>query len=133
MWNIIALAWKVLSRAPQPKGSPPKPPAKPGIARGKADRDGASDASRSPNCKDCGNRKSDPIKKDSKLERQMQERGWTAEQIEEAVERGAQHPAVNNKTGGAATRYVHPQTGRSVVIDNQTKGLIHVGGDGFKY
>ena len=33
----------------------------------------------------------------------------------------------------SATRYVHPETGRSVVIDNVTGEVIHVGGDGFKY
>jgi hypothetical protein len=35
--------------------------------------------------------------------------------------------------GNTATRYVHPETGRSVVVDDETKEVIHVGGDGFKY
>ena len=35
--------------------------------------------------------------------------------------------------GNSATRYVHPQTGRSVVQDNVTKEIIHFGGNGFKY
>jgi hypothetical protein len=32
-----------------------------------------------------------------------------------------------------ATRYVNPTTGRSVVIDNVTQEVLHVGGDGFLY
>jgi hypothetical protein len=35
--------------------------------------------------------------------------------------------------GNAATRFVHPETGRSVVIDDVTTEVLHVGGDGFKY
>ena len=64
----------------------------------------------------------------------MAKRAWTPDQITEAMQRGSQFPAENlvNK-GNAATRYVHPETGRSVVIDDVTKEVIHVGGDGFKY
>ena len=64
----------------------------------------------------------------------MQRRGWTPEQITEAIQGGERHSAqnlVNN--GNPATRYVHPTTGRSVVLDNATNEVIHVGGDGFKY
>ena len=35
--------------------------------------------------------------------------------------------------GNAATRHVHPTTGRSVVVDDVTGEVIHVGGDGFVY
>jgi hypothetical protein len=64
----------------------------------------------------------------------MQHRGWTPDQITEAIQKGLQFPAVNNvNTSNAATRYVHPTTGRSVVVDNVTKEVIHVGGDGFIY
>lgn len=64
----------------------------------------------------------------------MGQRGWTSEQISEAIEGGEQHAAVNNvNKGNPATRYVHPKTGRSVVQDNVTKEVIHVGGDGYKY
>jgi hypothetical protein len=35
--------------------------------------------------------------------------------------------------GNPAWRYVNPTTGRSVVIDDVTKEVIHVGGDNFKY
>ena len=73
-------------------------------------------------------------KKDAKWLSQMEKRGWTEKQISKAVDRGKRFPAENlvNK-GNAATRYVHPETGRSVVVDNVTKEIIHIGGDGFKY
>jgi hypothetical protein len=35
--------------------------------------------------------------------------------------------------GNASTRYVHPTTGQSVVFDDVTKEVIHLGGPGFKY
>ncbi|HEX5446465.1 MAG TPA: hypothetical protein VFW87_21790 [Pirellulales bacterium] len=64
----------------------------------------------------------------------MARRGWTALQISEAIQQGQRFRAVNNvnPTNGA-TRYVHPATSRSVVIDNVTNEVIHVGGDGFVY
>jgi hypothetical protein len=50
------------------------------------------------------------------------------------MQKGQQFKAVNNvNPGNAATRYVNPQTGRSVVVDDVTREVIHVGGDGFKY
>jgi hypothetical protein len=64
----------------------------------------------------------------------MAERGWTLEQITEATQNGASFAAINNvNPGNAATRYVHPTTGRSVVVDNVTGEVIPVGGDGFVY
>jgi hypothetical protein len=70
----------------------------------------------------------------AKWEGQMAKRGWTPDQITEAMQKGKMFSAENlvNK-GNTATRYVHPETGRSVVIDDVTKEVIHVGGDGFKY
>ena len=73
------------------------------------------------------------MKDPAKLARQMTQRGWTPQQIDEAVRLGAAYPVVNRETGGRATRYVHPETGRSVVIDDATGDVIHVGGDGFRY
>lgn len=74
------------------------------------------------------------FKSEAKWAGQLSKRGWTAEQITEAVTKGKSFDAVNmvNKAN-AATRYVHPTTGQSVVIDNITKELLHVGGPGFKY
>ena len=64
----------------------------------------------------------------------MQKRGMTYKQIQEAVQYGDAYSAIDKTAGGQpATRYVHPQTGRSVVINNQTGKVIHVGGEGFKY
>lgn len=64
----------------------------------------------------------------------MQKRGWTDDQIEEAISSGDKFPANNSYTpANGATRYVHPQTGRSVVIDNVTGDIIQVGGDGFAF
>jgi len=73
------------------------------------------------------------VKSPDKLLRQMAARGWTVDLVEEAKTGGRSHPAVNRETGGPATRYVHPRTGRSVVIDDTTGEVIHVGGDGFIY
>jgi len=72
------------------------------------------------------------FKTQAKWANQFAKRGWTAEQVTEAVMKGEKFNAVNmvNKAN-SATRYVHPTTGRSVVIDNVTKELLQVGGDGF--
>ncbi|WP_434148427.1 RHS repeat-associated core domain-containing protein [Methylocaldum gracile subsp. desertum] len=74
------------------------------------------------------------FKSEAKWASQLEKRGWTPDQITEAINKGQSFPAENlvNK-GNQATRYVHPQTGQSVVIDNVTKEVIHVGGPGFKY
>jgi hypothetical protein len=70
----------------------------------------------------------------AKWERQMDKRGWTKGHIDEAVKSGSRYPARNSvNPANEATRFVHPETGRSVVIDNVTRDVIHVGGDGFKY
>jgi hypothetical protein len=64
----------------------------------------------------------------------MRDRGWTADTITEAIQSGQQFPAVNNVSpSNPATRYVHPATGRSVILDNVTAEVIHVGGDGYLY
>ncbi|MFB3887756.1 MAG: colicin E5-related ribonuclease [Thermodesulfobacteriota bacterium] len=68
-----------------------------------------------------------------KIIRQMAARGWTKKLIEEAIQKGERIPAINKATGGSATRYVHPKTGQSVVVDNATGQVIHVGGPNFKY
>ena len=65
---------------------------------------------------------------------QTASRGWTVDSIREAVINGQSSPAVNNLNPlNGATRFVNPTTGQSVVIDNVTKEVIHVGGPGFKY
>jgi RHS repeat-associated protein len=63
---------------------------------------------------------------------QMNNRGWTSDQITEAIEKGEQFPAPNDvNPGNAATRYVNPTTGRYVVMDNVTHEILQLGGDGF--
>ncbi len=63
----------------------------------------------------------------------MKQRGWTETQIEQARSGGERHPSVDLETGGPAARYIHPTTGRTVVYDNASGEVIHVGGDGFVY
>jgi Colicin E5 ribonuclease domain len=64
----------------------------------------------------------------------LQRRGWTEDQIREAIDSGERYPAKNNVNPlNTATRYVHRQTGKSVVVDDQTGEILHVGGSGFKY
>jgi hypothetical protein len=73
-------------------------------------------------------------KSEQKWKNQMASRGWTREQIDEAVDHGRRFSAPNNvNPAHGATRYVNPATGRSIVLDNVTREVIHVGGDGFKY
>lgn len=74
------------------------------------------------------------FKSPARWQNQMQQRGWTPEQINEAVSSGQSFPAANNvNPGNGATRYVNPSTGRSVVLDAKTNEVLHVGGNGFKY
>lgn len=67
---------------------------------------------------------------EAKLRLQMAKRGWTEAQIVEAL-RTPGIPTRGKK--GPATRYVHPMTGRSVVVDDASGEVFHVGGDGFEY
>jgi hypothetical protein len=60
--------------------------------------------------------------------------GWTPEQIDKAVTSVNRIDAINKETNSSATRYVNPDTGKSVVIDNATNEVIHVGRkDDFQY
>jgi RHS repeat-associated protein len=73
-------------------------------------------------------------KSQQKWQNQMQNRGWTPDQIDEAIAKGRRFPAKNNiNPSNTATRYINPTTGRSVVLDDATGEVIHVGGDGFGY
>jgi hypothetical protein len=55
------------------------------------------------------------------------------EAIQEAIKSGDQVQAGNQATGNPATCYINPTIGQSVVVDNVTKEVIHVGGLGFRY
>ena len=48
-----------------------------------------------------------------------------------AVAFGGYPRTIGDKPGHSATRYVHPTAGRSVVVDDVTNEVVHVGGDGF--
>jgi hypothetical protein len=53
--------------------------------------------------------------------------------LDAGFQNGQKIPAVNQvNPANSATRYIHPTTGRSVVLDD-TEEVIHVGGDGFVY
>lgn len=67
---------------------------------------------------------------EAKIRAQMQRRGWTEEQILEAL---LTMPLPARGKKGPALRYVHPQTGKSLVVDEVTREIFHVGGEGFKY
>ena len=74
------------------------------------------------------------FKSSTKWANQLAKRGWTEKQIGEAINKGKSFNAINNvNKANGATRFVHPKTGQSVVIDDVTKELLHVGGPGFKY
>jgi hypothetical protein len=66
-----------------------------------------------------------------KIQTQMRDRGWTIDQIQEAVDKGLQFPAQGKVN--PATGYINPDTGRSVVIDDVTGQVFHVGADGYLY
>lgn len=64
----------------------------------------------------------------------MEKRGWTEAEITEALTRGRQFSTDNCVNyDNAAIRYMHPETGRSIVIDDSTRELIHVGREEFLY
>ena len=64
----------------------------------------------------------------------MLKRGWIVADIQEAYAKGAAFPAVDITAANVpATRFVHPVSGKSIVINNVTGKIIHVGGTGFLY
>lgn len=67
---------------------------------------------------------------ETKIRQQMRTRGWTEPMIHEALQTPG-IPAQGKK--GPATRHLHPRTGQSVVVDNATGEIFHVGGEGFVY
>lgn len=74
------------------------------------------------------------FKSATKWQNQLNKRGWTKKQITEAIKQGKQHVAPNNvNPNNPAIRFVHPKTGKSVVIDSVTEELLHIGGKGFVY
>jgi hypothetical protein len=76
---------------------------------------------------------------DSHALNSMAKRGWTPDDIMEAYRNGEQFPAedltsrLQDGPPSAATRFVHPDTGASVIINNSTGRVIHVGLPGYQY
>lgn len=65
-----------------------------------------------------------------KLRKQMRKRGWTEQQIREALQtRGI--PIIGRVHAGK--RHVHPTTGKSLAVDDVTHEIFHLGGEGFAY
>jgi hypothetical protein len=60
----------------------------------------------------------------------MAARGWTEQELREAL---ATPPLPSTGKQGPALRYVHPTSGKSVVVDQTTGEIFHVGGEGYKY
>ena len=59
-------------------------------------------------------------------------RGWTPDKVDEAILKGTQHKAPNYvNPKNSATRYQYQ--GKSVVRDDVTEEILHVGGEDFKY
>ena len=74
------------------------------------------------------------FKSDTAWANHMASRGWTPEQINEAITSGVSFLTPNRiNAGNTATKYIHPTTGRSVGIDDVTRKVLHVGKTGFKY
>lgn len=73
-------------------------------------------------------------KSDTGWANRMRDRGWTNDTITEAIAYGRRFPAPNKvRPQGTATRYVHPRTGKSVVVDDQTYDVLHIGNNNCKY
>jgi hypothetical protein len=69
-----------------------------------------------------------------KWQTQLAQRGWTMDQIAEAIAIGRRYPASNYvNPGNTATRYVNPRTGKSVVLNDLSGEVLHVGAAGYQY
>jgi RHS repeat-associated protein len=78
-----------------------------------------------------GNAAVDVTNLSAKIVKQMGTRGWTKEEISATVQNGTAHAVTNKATGGAATEFVSPATGKFVVVDNSTRQVLQVSGPGF--
>jgi hypothetical protein len=72
----------------------------------------------------------------SKIVRDMTRRGWTVQDIvdtiQQAREAGSTYSVTNKATGGPATEFVSPSSGRFVVVDDTTRQVLQVSGAGFR-
>ncbi len=73
-----------------------------------------------------------PHKSISKWIKQFTKRGWTPDKVDEAILKGSKYKVTNNvNPKNGATRFEHQ--GKSVVKDDATEEILHVGEEGFKY
>lgn len=64
---------------------------------------------------------------------QMNDRGWTLQEITDAITTGKSFPVPNMvNPGNPAMRYEHPTTGKSVVLDTVTREVLQVRGRYFR-
>jgi RHS repeat-associated protein len=72
----------------------------------------------------------------SKIVRQMGKRAWTVQDIldtiQQAREAGSTFSVTNKETGGTATEFVSPSSGRFVVVDDTTRQVLQISGPGFR-
>jgi RHS repeat-associated protein len=69
-----------------------------------------------------------------KILKDMVRRGWSKQEIQDAVQLGKAEPATDFTAGGApATRYTNPTTGKAVTVNDATGKVIQVGDVGFHY
>ena len=82
----------------------------------------------------CGDWKFGEHHSPAEWEKYIRKRGWTPDQINEAIGNGESFPTINNvHPENTATLYIYPDTGRSVVVDDMLNIILHLGGDGFLY
>jgi len=63
----------------------------------------------------------------------MAKRNWTQTELQEAIRSGKATTSKNMQTGNSATVFKHPTTGKPVVVDDVTGGVIRVGGKGYRF
>ncbi len=74
------------------------------------------------------------FKSEQRWQNQMTGRGWTLEEIDETIANGEQAPAPNRvHPENTATKYIDPKTGKSLVRDDITKEILHIGKAGYDY
>jgi len=67
---------------------------------------------------------------EAKIRSQMKKRRWTKLEIREAMQC---EPIPARGQHGPALRYVHPVSGKSVVVDAATGETFHVGREQYRY
>ncbi|MCL4678635.1 MAG: hypothetical protein KJ017_08600 [Alphaproteobacteria bacterium] len=126
--------WQERNKQEEAEAPPEVPEPGESGAEGAGGTDGGNGSGQEPKPEETAGPTFSSSKNAQKWENQLKKRGWTKEQVKEAIDHGKKIKAENNiNPANGATRHVHPQTGQSVVTDNATGEVIHVGGPGFAY